>query len=101
MKRFLSAFTMLIMSMAIFAKGEIKTVVYTTMPIMHCENCEKKIKGNLRYIRGVKSIETNVEKQTVTIKYDAKKTTPEKIVAGFQKMGYEVKEVTPEKDTKQ
>lgn len=96
----MSIFAMLMISVAIFAKGEIKTVVYTTTPQMHCAGCENKIKGNLKYIKGVKSIETNIEKQTVTIKYDTSKTTPEKIVAGFAKIGYEVKEMAQKKDGK-
>ncbi len=100
MKRFLTVFAMLMLSMAIFAKGEVKTVIYTTVPQMHCEGCENKIKGNLRYIRGIKSIVTNVEKQTVIIKYDSSKTTPQKIEAGFAKIGYEVKKVTQKKDGK-
>ncbi len=96
----MTVFAMLMISVAIFAKGEIKTVVYTTTPQMHCAGCENKIKGNIKYIKGVKSIETDLEKQTVTIKYDSAKTTPEKIVAGFSKIGYEVKEVTQKKDGK-
>lgn len=77
----------MLMASAGFAK-DIKVVVFTTTPQMHCENCEKKIKGNLRYERGVKSIETSVAKQTVTVKYDADKTTVEKLLKGFEKFGY-------------
>lgn len=73
---------------------DVKTVVFTTQPQMHCQNCEKKIKQNVRYVKGVKQIQTNVEKQTVTIQYDADKTTPAKIKEGFKKIGYEVKEVS-------
>lgn len=69
---------------------DIKTVVYTTQPQMHCQNCEKKIKSNVRFVKGVKQIETNVDRQTVTIKYDADKTTPQKIAEGFKKIGYDV-----------
>lgn len=72
---------------------DIKTVVVTTTPQMHCESCENKIKGNLRFEKGVKGIETNVEKQTVTIKYDADKTTPEKLMKSFEKFGYSAREV--------
>lgn len=75
------------------AAKDIKTVVFTTNPQMHCENCENKIKNNVRFVKGVKSIETNVEKQTVTIKYDADKTSPDKISSGFAKIGYTVREV--------
>lgn len=82
------------------AAKDIKTIVFTTTPQMHCENCENKIKNSVRFVRGVKSIETNVEKQTVTIKYDADKTTPAKIQEGFAKVGYTVKEVKADKEAK-
>lgn len=97
MKRFISFIAMLMMSVAIFAKGEVKTVIYTPTPMMHCQGCENKIKGNLKFIKGIKSITTDLDKQTVTITYDAKKTTAEKIEAGFNKIGYEVKVVNNEK----
>lgn len=54
---------------------EIKTVVFTTTPQMHCVACENKIKNNLRFEKGIKSIETSVPNQTVTVKYNADKTT--------------------------
>lgn len=81
---------MLMVSVMTFAK-DIKTVVYTTSPQMHCENCENKIKGNLRFEKGVKEIKTNIEDQTVTVKYDADKTSPEKIQKGFEKFGYKAR----------
>ena len=62
-----------------FAK-DIKTVVLTTNPEMHCTGCEKKIKENIRFEKGVKSIKTNLEDKTVTIEYDADKTTVEDII---------------------
>lgn len=68
---------------------DIKTVVFTVDPQMHCENCEKKIKNNIRFEKGIKKIETDREKQTVTIDYDADKTSPEKIAEGFKKIGYD------------
>ena len=67
---------------------DIQTVVVTTMPQMHCENCENRIKNNLRFEKGVKKIETNIEKQTVTITYDADKTTVEQLLKGFEKFKY-------------
>jgi periplasmic mercuric ion binding protein len=54
---------------------EIKTVVFITTPQMHCAACENKIKSNLRFEKGIKSIETSVPNQTVTVKYNADKTT--------------------------
>lgn len=70
-----------------FAK-DIKTLVVTPTPQMHCASCEKKIKDGLRFERGVKDIATSLEKQTVTVKYDADKTTEEKLLACFTKIGY-------------
>ena len=80
---------------------DIKTVVFTTQPQMHCSGCEKKIKENVRFVKGVKQIDTNVERQTVTIQYDAEKTTPEKIQQGFKKIGYEATKVQPATPKKQ
>ena len=54
---------------------EIKTVFFTTTPQMHCAVCENKIKNKLRFEKGIKSIETSVPNQTVTVKYNADKTT--------------------------
>lgn len=77
---------------------DIKTVVVTTQPQMHCENCEKKIKGNLRFEKGVKLIETNIEQQRVTITYDADKTTPAQLIKSFGKFGYKATEVKADKE---
>lgn len=54
---------------------EIKTVVFTTTPQMHCAACENKIKSNHRFEKGIKNIETSVPNLTVTVKYNADKTT--------------------------
>ena len=80
----------LMVAMAASAK-DIKTAIFTTTPQMHCENCEKKIKMGLRFEKGIKSIDTSVEKPTVTIKYDAKKTSTDKISEAFGKIGYNVR----------
>ena len=92
MKRNLLMLAMLCMAVVASAK-DLKTVVFTTMPQMHCASCENKIKGNLRFEKGVKKIETSVEKQTVEVTYDSEKTTPEKIAAGFKKFGYSARQL--------
>lgn len=70
------------------AAKDIKTVVLTTNPVMHCATCEKKINDNLRFEKGIKDIRTNLKDKTVTIKYDAEKTTVENIIKGFKKINY-------------
>ena len=80
---------------------DIKTVVFTTNPQMHCENCEKKIKGNLRFEKGVKNITTDLKTKTVTIEYDADKTNVQNLIKGFKKIKYEASEVKKDKENKQ
>ena len=92
MKKIMLVTAMVALCMGAFAK-DIKTVVFTTTPQMHCENCEKKNKGNLRFEKGVKDIQTNIDEQTVTVTYDADKTTPEKIQKGFEKFKYQARQL--------
>ena len=98
MKKLFIFSAMMLTATAALAK-DIKTVVLTTNPEMHCNNCEKIIKSNLRFEKGVKVIETDLRTKTVTIKYDADKTTVDNIIKGFKKIKYEAKEVknTPKK----
>ena len=66
---------------------DIKTLTLTTNPQMHCANCETRIKNQLRFEKGVKRIETNVEKQTVQILYDADRTGSEQLIKSLGKIG--------------
>ena len=86
-------------SVALFAK-DIKTIVLKTQPEMHCTGCEKKIKENIRFEKGVKSITTNLDDKTVTIEYDADKTNVKNIIEGFKKIKYEATEVKSEPEKK-
>lgn len=99
MKKLILLTAMLLTMTVGFAK-DIKTLVVTTMPPMHCESCENKIKGNLRFEKGVKKIETSIPDQTVTIEYDADKNSAEKLVEAFRKFGYEAQIIAPENETK-
>lgn len=95
MKRFLSFLLTAALSLAAYAEN-IQTVVLTTTPQMHCQNCENKIKKNIRFVKGVKEITTSLQDQTVTIKYDADKSSVEDIEAAFKKIGF----TATEKDKK-
>lgn len=96
MKKVLVFGAMMLTTMVALAK-DIKTVVLKTQPEMHCENCEKRIKGNLRFEKGIKNIITDLKTKTVTVEYDADKTNVQNIIKGFKKIKYEAKEV--KKDT--
>ena len=99
MKKVIVLSAMMLTAMVGLAK-DIKTVVVTTQPQMHCESCENKIKGNLRFEKGVKQIECNIEAQRVTITYDADKTNSENIIKSFGKFGYKATEVKQEAEKK-
>ena len=95
MKKIFILSAMMLTAMVTLAK-DIKTVVVTTNPEMHCESCEKKIKGNLRFEKGIKNIITDLKTKTVTIEYDADKTNVQNIIKGFKKIKYEATEVKKE-----
>ena len=96
MKKVFILSAMMLTALVTLAK-DIKTVVVTTNPEMHCENCENKIKSNLRFEKGIKNIITDLKTKTVTIEYDADKTNVQNIIKGFEKIKYEATEV--KKDT--
>lgn len=91
MKKFLLTVFVMLASLNCFAKKDFQTVVFTTVPQMHCSACENRIKGNMRFEKGIKAIATNVENQTVTIKYDASKTSVTQLQKGFEKIGYKAR----------
>ena len=57
-KNLLMAF-MLMLAGNSFAQTATDTLVVTTQPQMHCQNCEKKIKSNIRFVKGTKKIATS------------------------------------------
>lgn len=74
--------------------SNLRVLIVTPTPEMHCESCENKIKGNMRFEKGVKKVETSLERQEVAITYDAKKTNVENLRAAMKKIGYDTKVVS-------
>ena len=86
MKRyFLTSIVALIL---LLSGANLRVLTLTPSPQMHCENCENKIKQNMRFEKGVKKVETNLKTQHVTITYDPNKNTVEGLQAGMKKIGY-------------
>lgn len=69
-------------------KGEVKEVTFLVH--LHCENCVKKVQENIAFEKGVKDLHVCLDDQTVSIKYDAAKTTEDKLKAAIEKLGYPV-----------
>ncbi len=97
MKKICLSAMFMALSMGVFAAAaqshKTDTLVVTTNPQMHCQSCEKRIKSNIRFVKGTKSIDTSIGNQTVTIVYDPSKTAFSDFVAAFKKIGYEIKDV--------
>ena len=91
MKKYLLMAWLLATAGNMIAKAPADTLTVTTLPLMHCQNCQNKIKSNIRFVKGTKKIETSVDDQRVTIIYDGKKAKYEDYVAAFRKIGYEIK----------
>lgn len=91
MKKFL--FLALLFASATAPAKDIKTVVLTTQPQMHCAGCETRIKNNLRFVKGIKQIATDVSRQRVTVTYDADKASVQNFINSLKKIGYIAKEI--------
>lgn len=95
-KRWMVTCVVALLSVAAVMAKDIRVVVFKVSQ-MHCENCEKKVKNNMRFEKGLKELSTEVKTKTVTITYDAEKTDIKKLQAGFKKFNYEAEFV---KETK-
>ena len=76
---------------------DLRVAILTPTPKMHCENCENKIKNNMRFEKGVKKVETSIDNQQVTITYDPSKNTVEGLQKGMKKIGYQTKVISDKK----
>lgn len=80
--------TILVAIISMTASAKLVTVKLALNPGMNCENCENRIKSNLRFEKGVKKIATSLADQVVTITYDDQKTTQANLIKTLKKFGY-------------
>ena len=55
---------------------------------LHCQNCVKKVKENISFEKGVKALEVDLEKKTVTITYVPAKCGEATLRKAIEKLGY-------------
>ena len=77
-------------------KVELKEVTFDVE--LHCANCVKKVQENIAFEKGVKDLHVCLEDQIVYIKYDAAKTSEDKLRAAVEGLGYKVKGISEKKD---
>lgn len=95
MKKFTFSALAALVAIGISAK-ENKTLTVTTNPKMHCSSCENKIKGSLRFEKGVKLVETDLNNQVVKITYDADKNNEGALMKSFERIKYSAQKVNPD-----
>lgn len=98
MKKFIStALCILLMAGTVSAgpKKDIREVVFDTY--LHCADCVKKVEENISFEKGVKALDVSLREQKITIKYDASKTSVEKLETAIRKLGYKASVQKPEK----
>lgn len=93
MKKIFFLLAVAVLATTDLAAKELRTVIFKVMQ-MECPNCEKKVKKNISFEKGLKDVETDVKKRTVTITYDAEKTSVENLKQGFKKFDYEAKVIS-------
>ena len=62
----------------------LKTTVFMTD--VDCETCAKKIDNSIPFQKGVKDVKVDLPTRTVTVTYDATKTSNESLVKAFKKI---------------
>ena len=67
-------------------KKDEKTVTFTVS--MDCHSCVKKIESNIPYEKGVKDLQVSLEKKEVTVTFRTDKTSTDKLIEAFKKLGY-------------
>lgn len=95
-KRWMVTCIVALLSVAGVMAKDIRVVVFKVSQL-HCENCEQKVKKNIRFEKGVKELVTELKTKTVSITYDAEKTNVKNLQAGFKKFEFEAEFV---KETK-
>lgn len=65
-KRWMATCVVALLSVVAVMAKDIRVVVFRVTQ-MHCEKCEKKVKDNMRFEKGLKDISTVVKDRMVTI----------------------------------
>src|SRR5712691_169597 len=58
------------------------------VPAMHCENCERAIRGEVARVAGVEAVEVDLDAKLVTVRGDA--VSDEAVREAIDEAGYEV-----------
>ena len=58
-----------------------------------CNTCKKTLENDMKFEKGVESVNYDIETQILTVVYKPEKTTPEKVKTAVTKIGYDADEM--------
>lgn len=76
-------------------------VIKTNIYCDHCKACDScggKIEKDLGFDKGIKLVKLDDKAMTITVTYNPKKTTPEKIRTKISKYGYDADDVKADQE---
>lgn len=70
-----------------------KAVLGITLQVdgMVCNECAEKVGSCLKKMKGVKSVDVDIDENRAMIEYDPKKVSVEKMIKALKKKGYDAK----------
>jgi Cu2+-exporting ATPase len=71
------------------ARRETRETVTFFVKDMDCANCVKKVEKNIAFERGVTDLQCELPAKTVKVTYRTDRTSEDKLVAAFKKIGME------------
>lgn len=99
MKKYLSAIVLVLIVFSVSAQQTKKTetlIIKTQIYCDHCKQCEScggRFEREIPFIKGVKDYSFDDKAMTITITYNTKQTTPEKLRLAIAAIGFDADEV--------
>lgn len=87
-RRLLTAMVALLILVAAVADAASHSTVVLTVSGMHCEGCASGIESMVKRVAGVIKTDVSYKTRQAVVRYDAAKTSPQKIIAAIEKLGY-------------
>lgn len=99
MRKYIYLLLLAFLPLAASAKADKQIVVLSCD--LHCQGCCDKVMKNIAFEKGVKDLVCDLKTKTVTVTYDANKTTVPALLLAFDKIGKPatVKEEKPAEKT--
>ena len=89
---------MLLMSLTTLAADRVVGIF--TLDHQMSSSCEKRIKTNIRYEKGVQNIEVSLKENTISIVYNPEKTNTGRLLTAFRKIGFNASLVSNKAESK-